>query len=330
VHRSAGDPCVAQPARDFRPPSRYSTKWAYGARVAVAAPRGSALSGVRSPILSSERSIKTYGSVLQLRPCGVRFDGGISCGLRLEAIELVVRQSESGSIMSKSTIRAVVRGLFSQFGYTIYRTPTAESWPPDMDTQAVALFRRVRPFTMTTIERVYALRESVKYIIRQNIPGSIVECGVWKGGSMMAVAKTLSEINSKRDLYLFDTFEGMTTPTTVDVDFRGVRADDLLMTNPRTSSIAPFEEVSRNMLSVGYDPSHIKFVRGKVEDTLPAQAPSEIALLRLDTDWYESTHHELIHLYPRLAKGGILIVDSDFSQSNRLHWSTSSEAAINP
>jgi len=207
--------------------------------------------------------------------------------------------------MSTNIVSTAVRGLFSQLGYTIHRTP---SWP-DMDAQTIALFRSVRSFTMTSIERVYALRESVKYIIRHNVPGSIVECGVWKGGSMMAVAKTLLELETERDLYLFDTFEGMPPPTAVDVDLYGVQADVLLKTNPMTPAIAPFEEVCRNMYSTGYNPARINLVRGKVEDTLPRAAPREIALLRLDTDWYQSTLHELLHLYPRLIKGGILIID---------------------
>jgi O-methyltransferase len=207
--------------------------------------------------------------------------------------------------MSTNIVSTAVRGLFSQLGYTIHRTP---SWP-DMDAQTIALFRSVRSFTMTSIERVYALRESVKYIIRHNVPGSIVECGVWKGGGMMAVAKTLLELETERDLYLFDTFEGMPPPTAVDVDLYGVQADVLLKTNPMTPAIAPFEEVCRNMYSTGYNPARINLVRGKVEDTLPRAAPREIALLRLDTDWYQSTLHELVHLYPRLIKGGILIID---------------------
>ncbi len=66
--------------------------------------------------------------------------------------------------------------------------------------------------------------------------------------------------------------------------------------------------------SAGYPSERVHFVRGQVEDTVPEQAPERIALLRLDTDWYESTRHELLHLYPRLASGGVLIVD-DYG-----HW----------
>jgi O-methyltransferase len=78
--------------------------------------------------------------------------------------------------------------------------------------------------------------------------------------------------------------------------------------------VGPVEDVRRNMRSTGYDDSLVSYVVGPVETTIPAHAPDAIALLRLDTDWYESTRHELMHLYPRLSPGGILIVD-DYG-----HW----------
>jgi hypothetical protein len=74
-------------------------------------------------------------------------------------------------------------------------------------------------------------------------------------------------------------------------------------------AIATIDEVREAVLSVGYPRERIHFVEGPVEETLPSQAPNEIALLRLDTDWYSSTKHELVHLYPCLAKGGVLILD---------------------
>jgi hypothetical protein len=63
------------------------------------------------------------------------------------------------------------------------------------------------------------------------------------------------------------------------------------------------------VLSTGYPADRLHLVQGKVEDTLPGAAPARIALLRLDTDWYESTRHELVHLYPRLVPNGVLIID---------------------
>jgi O-methyltransferase len=68
-------------------------------------------------------------------------------------------------------------------------------------------------------------------------------------------------------------------------------------------------EVRGAVLSTGYPDERVHLVEGRVEETLPGGAPAEIALLRLDTDWYESTKHELEHLYPRLSPGGVLILD---------------------
>ncbi len=130
---------------------------------------------------------------------------------------------------------------------------------------------------------------------------------------MMAVTDTLLRLQATdRELYLFDTFAGMPPPGQWDVRYTGERASDILE-NPvereRVLASASLDEVRGNVLRGGYDPGCVRFVQGLVEDTIPDQAPERIALLRLDTDWYQSTRHELVHLYPRLSRGGVLIVD---------------------
>jgi O-methyltransferase len=194
--------------------------------------------------------------------------------------------------------------------------PTADGThdlPLDFDETDAELCRLVGPYTMTTPPRIYALRRAVEYIATRPVEGAVVECGVWRGGSMMAVALTLLRLGvTDRDLYLFDTFSGMTEPGDEDVKHSGERAADVLAGASREShdwAVAPFEQVREAVLGVGYPEDRIHFVQGRVEDTVPANAPAEIALLRLDTDWYSSTKHELVHLYPRLARGGVLIID---------------------
>lgn len=185
-------------------------------------------------------------------------------------------------------------------------------FPPDFEAGDIEIIRAVEPYTMTSTERIHALINAVKHIVANRIPGDMVECGVWKGGSVMAMALTLLKLGqSDRSLYLFDTFSGMTPPGDRDVDYQGQQAHVILDAVRCEASLA---EVEHAVYSTGYDRNRIHFVKGPVEETIPVHAPELIALLRLDTDWYESTQHELSHLFPRLARGGVIIID-DYG-----HW----------
>lgn len=194
----------------------------------------------------------------------------------------------------------------------------------DLDVADRQIVERVSPFTMTSLERCASLLGAIDHIHRHRIAGDIVECGVWRGGSMMACALSLLRRGDvQRQLYLYDTYEGMSAPTDADKSFDGEAAKDQLGRNPRSHGIwceASIEDVRANLESTGYPRERVHFVKGKVEDTIPARIPDEIALLRLDTDWYTSTLHELHHLYPRLAKHGILIID-DYG-----HWQGARQA----
>jgi hypothetical protein len=191
---------------------------------------------------------------------------------------------------------------------------------PDVSDVEYAIMERVAPFTMTSVERQLALIRAVHYLVRHRIEGCLVECGVWRGGSVMAVALALmNEGAADREIYLYDTFEGMSPPKDVDRAFDGTLAQAYLDWDPTRAGVmwgvASLVEARGNVASVGYPNELLHFVKGTVEETLPAAAPrGPIALLRLDTDWYDSTRHELIHLFPRLCPGGVLIID-DYG-----HW----------
>lgn len=195
----------------------------------------------------------------------------------------------------------------------------------DISADDLAIIEQVRPYTMTSTERLYSLLQSVRYVVDRNIPGAFAECGVWLGGSVLLMIKQLQAMGiTDRDIYLYDTFEGMPEPTSADLsDYdspalqswnqakaSGVRAWNKYFAEERFSEA----KVRETVLGSGYPEHRIHFVRGRVEDTIPEAAPKQLALLRLDTDWYESTHHEMTHLYPRLSNGGALIVD-DYG-----HW----------
>ena len=164
-------------------------------------------------------------------------------------------------------------------------------------------------YTLAPMERCYSLYKAIKYITKGSILADIVECGVWRGGSAMLAALTLIQNNqTHRKIYLYDTYEGMSEPTDKDIDIHGVPYR-LLWKKENELLTVSLDEVKNNMLSTGYPKENIIFVKGMVEKTIPRTLPNQIALLRLDTDLYESTYHELIHLYPKVTTQGVVIID---------------------
>ena len=164
-------------------------------------------------------------------------------------------------------------------------------------------------YTLASMERCYSLYKAIKYITKGDILGDIVECGVWRGGSAMLAALTLIKNDQTyRKIYLYDTYEGMSKPTDKDIDIHGVPYR-LLWEKEKELLTVSLNEVKKNMLSTGYPEENIIFIKGMVEDTIPLTIPNQVALLRLDTDLYESTYHELIHLYPKVIPQGVLIID---------------------
>ena len=211
--------------------------------------------------------------------------------------------------------RAVGRGL-RRAGFD----PARITQGSGLDPHEREVVRAVERFTMTSPERIVAVCQATRYVVANGIPGAIVECGVWRGGSTMAAAYTLlAGGDTDRDLYLYDTYTGMTQPTEADRDAGGRAASEIMSSlgSDRHGSAwcyASLEDVTTNLTSTGYPRERMNFVVGPVEETIPGTAPDRISLLRLDTDWYESTRHELEHLIPRLSAGGVLIVD-DYG-----HW----------
>ncbi|MFD3972032.1 TylF/MycF/NovP-related O-methyltransferase [Streptomyces cyaneofuscatus] len=190
---------------------------------------------------------------------------------------------------------------------------SALAFPEDYDDEARDIIRAVKPYSMTSPERLNAFILATRYIARHNIPGDIVECGVWRGGSMQACARTLLSVGEdERELYLFDTYEGMTPPTAEDLRRDGRPAQELLDAQGKDRpiwAVASLEDVQAGFDNVPYPKERVHYVQGRVEDTVPGRAPEQIAILRLDTDWYASTKHELEHLYSRLVSGGVLLID---------------------
>ncbi|MDB4992168.1 MAG: macrocin O-methyltransferase [Parcubacteria group bacterium] len=208
---------------------------------------------------------------------------------------------------------SLIRRILLKRGYRLQSFPDI-----DIEPEFMQLHEKVKEYTMTSFERQHALYRAVQYVTDHHIQGDIVECGVWKGGSTMLIAETLKSKNDvSRKLYLYDTFAGMSEPTSKDISRTGSaekKWKKLARADFNEWDYASLDEVKQNLKSTQYPAENISYVKGKVEDTIPQTIPESIALLRLDTDWYESTKHELVHLFPRLVKNGVLIID-DYG-----HW----------
>jgi O-methyltransferase len=211
-------------------------------------------------------------------------------------------------------MKQILKSALARAGLELARTADRQSAAiADLAPADRALVLRVEPFTMTSLDRRASLLGAIDHVVRHGVAGDIVECGVWRGGSMMLAALALmARGDTSRDLWLYDTFEGMSAPGAEDRAASGESAAAQLARTPRGEGVwceAGLADVRANLASTGYPQERIHFVEGKVEDTIPATLPARIALLRLDTDWYESTRHELRHLYPLLSRQGILLVD---------------------
>ena len=222
-----------------------------------------------------------------------------------------------------SRVGAAAARLLEQRGYELRKRDGPPY--PDIEEDFWRLHERCAEYTMTPVEAMYATYRAAQYVVRSGVPGDIVECGVWRGGHAMLAGLVLNELGDRdRQVFLYDTFEGMVEPGDQDISFRGERAGTIWQQRRRGAAsdwcYSSLEEVQANVGTTGLDTGRFHFVKGKVEETIPGTMPDRIALLRLDTDWYESTYHELRHLYPRLSKGGVLILD-DYG-----HWAGAREA----
>lgn len=164
---------------------------------------------------------------------------------------------------------------------------------------------QVWEFSELPVEILYNLYVAATYCVKAGIRGDFVECGVHLGGSVMMMehALMLCDNQTDRKIYALDTFTGFVRRTEgLDVDME-TGADACLPTENDDYTIGATD----NMKSVGFE--NLEIVKGDVFETIPTLGTRRIALLRLDTDTYDTTKYELELLYDRVAHGGVVIID---------------------
>ncbi len=224
----------------------------------------------------------------------------------------------------KRLAKSLIVKLLDAAGYKISRKePAYNITPVEFNQKDSEIMRYVlsKKLTMTSPQRVIATIQSCKYVIENKIEGDFVECGVWRGGNSIAAKLIFEAYGSDKRVILFDTFAGMTAPTDADKAVRSGESAHKEFVNAQRDGYndwcyASLEDVERNFKEANVDLSSVKFVKGDVLETLAINEnlPLEISVLRLDTDWYESTRMEMNTLYPLLVDRGAFLAD-DYG-----HW----------
>jgi len=159
--------------------------------------------------------------------------------------------------------------------------------------------------TMVGVLRLRQLREAVETVIRENIPGDLIETGVWRGGSCIWMRGVLAAHGvSDRRVFVADSFEGLPPP-----DPRRYPEDEGDIHHQHRALAIPESEVRENFAKYHLLDDQVVFLKGWFEETLPRLTDERFAVIRLDGDMYGSTIVALENLYPRLSRGGFCIID---------------------
>jgi O-methyltransferase len=214
--------------------------------------------------------------------------------------------------------KRIVRSAFPEDFETFARRRRSYQDAPysDFSETEQSIYRAAFGTVEGSAEAIVSLMRAVEHVVRNAVAGALVECGVYKGGNVGVMIRRLQELRqTDRDIYLYDTFAGMPRPLAWDdekvvgADWRRHHFDPTIGDAGSRWLNISVDQVRGLLHPLGYPPERLHFVKGLVEETIPKVAPDKIAILRLDTDFYTSTKHELEHLYPRLVSGGILIID---------------------
>ena len=224
--------------------------------------------------------------------------------------------------MIKKIIYKISRSIAKKFGYKLVQkeNENLNFQFPEYTDDELRLIEISKKNTMTSYQKLNFLLRSIEHVYNNKIDGDFVECGVWKGGNIILFKNMMNKLNMQnKKIYAFDTYEGMTKPSDIDVDlrFKQEKAKDVMDISPKDYNIHnihsyyPIEKVKKNIIDNCKDLENIKFIKGDVLKTLliSDNIPEKISILRLDTDWYESTKIELEILFPKLVNNGILIID---------------------
>lgn len=225
-------------------------------------------------------------------------------------------------------MKKILKKILLNFNISVSKLHPERQYPIELeeDEKNFIEFISKNELSMCSKEKLVSTLLSCKNVVKNNISGDFVECGVWRGGNSLIAAFIFNKYQSNKKIYLFDTFEGMTPPTEDEFHLLSKKKSINTFQEYKNKSIqwcgASIDEVKKNFKNLNLLNENIIFIKGDVSQTLMKYNKNiqKISVLRLDTDFYESTKIELKYLYPKVETSGLIILD-DYG-----HWSGSKKA----
>ncbi len=210
--------------------------------------------------------------------------------------------------MTATAARLYADLLISTIANTIYGDLPQDPWSDGAYSEGLRAEGRDWPsqaHTMVGVKRLKNLRDLTERALAANIPGDLIETGVWRGGSCILMRGLLAAYgDTARKVVLADSFDGLPPP---QADLYPADEGDSHYTFRQLA--ITLEDVQANFAAYGLLDDQLEFLKGWFRDTLPGLRGRRFAVIRLDGDMYESTMDGLVNLYDGLSPGGYLIVD---------------------
>ena len=213
-----------------------------------------------------------------------------------------------------SAIKSTIKRVFNIFNLEITTKNNFESrfnnYIAEISKEEQEILKNISEYALSSQVNQWSIIQSLKYIKSKNLEGSIVECGIYKGGTLLLIIKILKNLGLKKSLYGYDTFEeGFDKLSEHDVDIKGKVVGELKFED---NFFPTKDEVVNILKKFGVNNENMPIlIKGKTQDTLQKSenVPEKISFLRLDTDIYEPTINQLEVLFPKLCSRGVLHID---------------------
>tara|TARA_B100000965_G_C19553190_1_gene741013 strand:- start:172 stop:978 length:807 start_codon:yes stop_codon:yes gene_type:complete len=216
--------------------------------------------------------------------------------------------------------KKIIKSFFNLFGLELTKTNNFMQRRENLvvelkdDKFSKELIEKVNPYiNSATIPTRWSLIQIMSYLDRNKIEGDLLECGVFRGGSLAMICILAEKFKMKKNIYAYDTFgTGHSVYSDYDTDLKNNSKISNREHKYKEGFFPSEENVKENLQKLTVKSEFMpKFIKGKVEETLyiKENLPNKIALARIDTDLYDSTKHELEVFYPRISKGGVLQIN---------------------